>query len=100
MSFKEFAYTDNLNSKIQQSVAYNNCIVIINDTEPEDRIETITKKLSKWAEKIGLEIGALQSDVEKILSERMEEYMGLDGEISTPKGSLGDFSRESMGGEN
>ena len=109
-------YADKLNSKIQQSVAYDNCIVIINDTELEDRIETITKKLPKWAEKIALEIGALQADVEKILSEkwqngkdntvdvtsiqyRIEEYMALDGEISTPKGSLGDFSRESMGFE-
>ena len=27
---------------------------------------------------------------------RIEEYLALTGEISTPKGSLGDFSRESM----
>lgn len=100
MRFKEFGYADKLNSKIQQSVAYDNCIVIINDTEPEDRIEKIAKRLHKWAEKIGLEIGAIQADVEKILQYRLEEYMALDGEISTPKSSLRDFSRESMGGEN
>ena len=73
----------------------------------------IEKKLKKWSEKIALEIGAPQEDVEKILARkwlqddnekidvtgvgyRFEEYMALTGEISTPKGALGDFSRESM----
>lgn len=73
-------YADKLNSKIRQSVAYDNGIVIINDIEPEDRIETITKNLPKWAKKIALEIGAPKADVEKILLYRMEEYMALDGE--------------------
>lgn len=106
-------YTDKLNTKIEKSTAYENCMVIIEDCDPDDREEVIIKRLSKWAEKIALEIGALQADVEKILRKkwlsgnndivdvtsvqyRIDEYMALTGEISTPKGSLGDFSRESM----
>lgn len=106
-------YADKLNTKIEKSKAYEECVVIIEDEEPEDRQDTIRKRLSKWADKIALEIGALKTDVEKILTEkwlkdsdtvtdvdsvqyRIEEYLALTGEISTPKGSLGDFSRESM----
>ena len=106
-------YADRLNTKIEKSKAYEECVVIIEDEEPEDRLDTIRKRLSKWADKIALEIGALKTDVEKILTDkwlkdsdtvtdvdsvqyRIEEYLALTGEISTPKGSLGDFSRESM----
>lgn len=106
-------YADRLNTKIEKSKAYEECVVIIEDEEPEDRLDTIRKRLSKWADKIALEIGALKMDVEKILTDkwlkdsdtvtdvdsvqyRIEEYLALTGEISTPKGSLGDFSRESM----
>ena len=106
-------YADKLNTKIEKSKAYEECVVIIEDEEPEDRLDTIRKRLSKWADKIALEIGVLKTDVEKILTEkwlkdsdtvtdvdsvqyRIEEYLALTGEISTPKGSLGDFSRESM----
>lgn len=106
-------YADKLNTKIEKSKAYEECVVIIEDEEPEDRLDTIRKRLSKWADKIALEIGALKTDVEKILTDkwlkdsdtvtdvdsvqyRIEEYLALTGEISTPKGSLGDFSRESM----
>jgi len=106
-------YADKLNTKIEQSKAYEECVVIIEDEDPEDRLDTIKKRFTKWAAKIALEIGALQSDVERILTEKwlsssaditditnvrykIQEYMALSGEISTPKGSLGDFSREAM----
>ena len=106
-------YADKLNRKIEQSSAYENCMVIIEDEEPENRTDTIQKRLPKWVDKIALEIGALKTDVEKILREkwlsdssaivdvtsiqyRIDEYMALTGEISTPQGSLGDFSREAM----
>lgn len=107
-------YADKLNTKIEQSNAYEECITIIADEDTaEEKEKLIRKRLSKWAEKIALEIGALKSDVEKILTAkwldtssevidvtsvkyRFEEYMALTGEISTPKGSLGDFSREAM----
>ena len=107
-------YANKLNTKIEQSTAYEECVIKISDEEtPEEELALIRKKLPKWAEKIALEIGALQSDVEKILTDkwlnqmaepvditsvkyRFEEYMALTGEISTPKESVGDFSRESM----
>lgn len=107
-------YADKLNAKIEQSKAFEDCMTIINDEEPEDRIDTIKKKLSKWVEKIALEIGAPADEIEKILSNkwldlnsgkvdvtsiqyRVEEYIALSGEIGTPAESgLGDFSREEM----
>ena len=107
-------YADKLNTKIEQSTGYEECIIKIADEDtPEEKLELIRKRLPKWSEKIATEIGALKSDVEKILegkwldtsSEpidvtsvryRFEEYMALTGEISTPNGSLGDFSRETM----
>lgn len=106
-------YANKLNTKIEQSKAYEECVVIIEDEDPEDRPAKIKKSFSKWAAKIAIEIGVLQSDVEKILSRkwlepdvevadvgsvqyRFDEYMALNGEISTPKDALGDFSREPM----
>lgn len=107
-------YADRLNSRIEQSHAFEDCITIIADEDPDDRIDTIRKRLSKWAERIALEIGASKVDVEKILSRkwlegnptavevtsiqyRMEEYTALTGEIGADADSmLGDFSREEM----
>lgn len=106
-------YADKLNAKIEKSGAFADCMTIIADEEPEDRIGTITRRLAKWVEKIASEIGAPKSSVEAILSRkwldegefeidvtsvkyRAEEYEALSGEISTPSGSLGDFSREGI----
>lgn len=107
-------YADKLNAKIEASNAFGDCITIIDDEDPEDRIDTIKKKLSKWVEKISLEIGALPTEVEKILVRkwldssqditdvtsiqyRIDEYQALSGEVLPPDGSmLGDFSREEM----
>lgn len=106
-------YADKLNMMIEKSKAYEECVVIIEDEEPENRLEIKKKRFHKWASKIASEIGALQGDVEKNLYKklfdqndnvteitsiryRMEEYMALTGEISTSKGALGDFSRETV----
>lgn len=107
-------YSDKLNTKIEKSKAYEECIVIIDDEEPEDRMNTIKKRFPKWASKIATEIGARQNDVEKILQKkwlentdnevdatsvqyRFEEYMALTGEISTTSQStLGDFSMQNL----
>ena len=107
-------YADKLNVKIEQSKAFEDCVTVINDEEPEDKLNTIKKRLPKWTEKIALEVGALKTDVEKILirkwlesekSEvdvtgiqyRIDEYYALTGEISSSSGkALGDFSREEM----
>lgn len=106
-------YADKLNAKIEKSKAFADCMTIIVDEEPDDRIVTIKKRLSKWVEKIALEIGAVKADTERILIRkwleerndeidvasvmyRAEEYSALSGEVSTPSGVLGDFSRENM----
>lgn len=107
-------YADKLNSKIEQSHAFDDCMTIIADEEPEDCPVVIQKRLPKWSEKIALEIGSAKSDVEKILTRkwlepstsetdvtslqyRAEEYSALSGEIGAQTDSmLGDFSREEM----
>ncbi len=107
-------YADKLNSKIEQSHTFEDCNTIIDDDEPEERLNTIRKRLPRWAEKISLEIGASKSDVEKILTRkwlapettatdissiqyRKEEYSALTGGIvATTNSMLGDFLREEM----
>lgn len=106
-------YADKLNVKIEKSKAFADCRTIIEDEDPNDKIDTIKKRLPKWVEKIALEIGAAKSDIELILRRkwldegiaeidvtsvkyRAEEYEALSGEISNPPNVLGDFSREGM----
>ena len=61
-------HTDKLNAKIEQSKAYDDCMTIISDEDPEEKIATITRRLPKWVDKIALEIGAPHAEVEKILT--------------------------------
>ena len=106
-------YADKLNAKIEQSKAYDDCMTIIGDEDPEERIATITRRLPKWVDKIALEIGAPRAEVEKILTRkwlepmpedvdvtsiqyRVEEYTALSGEVGAAGAGLGDFSREEM----
>ena len=107
-------YANKLNAQIEQSHSFDDCMTIIADEDPADKLEIIKKRLSKWAEKIALEIGASKDEVEKILSHkwlegnleisdvtsiqyRLEEYAALTGEIGADADSmLGDFSREEM----
>ena len=106
-------YADKLNAKIEQSKAYDDCMTIISDEDPEEKIATITRRLPKWVDKIALEIGAPHAEVEKILTQkwldpvpegvdvtgiqyRVEEYTALSGEVGAVGSGLGDFSREEM----
>jgi hypothetical protein len=106
-------YADKLSTKIEKSKAFADCNTIIEDEEPENRIETIKKRLPRWVEKIALEIGAVKTDIERILIRkwleegdteidvtsvkyRADEYSALSGEVSTTPGASGDFLRESM----
>ena len=108
-------YADKLNSKIENSKAFADCMTIIEDEESENRIDTIKKRLPKWAERIALEIGTAKTDIEQMLTRkwldtrdykadvtsveyRTEEYEALNGEISNPSGILGDFIREGLYG--
>lgn len=108
-------YANKLNTQIEQSQAYESCMSVIEDEEPEDREALIKKRLPKWAEKIATEIGAPYDSVEKILrmnlleskdvpevtsiKYRFEEYMALTGEITIPANAAGDFSISSYPGE-
>lgn len=106
-------YANKLNARIEKSNTFAECLTIIEDEDPEDRIDKIKKRLSKWADKIALEIGAVKSEVESILTRkwldannqeidvtgikyRIEEYEALNGEASATSESYGDFSREEM----
>jgi hypothetical protein len=106
-------FADKLNTKIEKSKTFADCITIIEDEEPEDKIETIKKRLTRWAEKISQEIGADKKNIERILTRkwlenndeevdvasvkyRAEEYSALSGEITALPGTLGSFSRESV----
>ena len=106
-------YADKLNTRIEKSKAFSDCMVVIEDEDPDDRIDTIKKRLPKWTGKIASEIGAAQSDIERILKRkwldprnveidvsdvqyRVEEYEALSGEVSPPSEVRGDFSREEM----
>ncbi|MCL2674852.1 MAG: DUF1998 domain-containing protein [Defluviitaleaceae bacterium] len=110
-------YADKLNSRIEKCKAFADCITIIEDEEPEDKIDTIKKRLPKWVERIANEIGAAELEVERVLIRkwletndaeidvtsvkyRAEEYEALNGEVSAHTSALGDFSREGLiGGE-
>lgn len=109
-------YADKLNVRIEGSHAFANCITVIEDEDPGDRIETIKRRLPRWAERIALEIGASREDVEYIIKKkwleqgkeseidvtslkyRAEEYAALSGEIAASSSALGDFSREGVPG--
>lgn len=107
-------YADKLNAQIEKSKAYDECVIIIDDEDPGDRIETIKKRLPKWIDKISLEIGVSKENVERILTRkwleqntsevdatsiqyRLEEYVALTGKVApSSEDSLGDFLREEM----
>ena len=108
-------YADKLNVRIEESTGFAECITVIEDEEPEARIETIKRRLPRWSEKIALEIGASKSNVERILDHkwlndcepefdvlsvkyRAEEYTALRGEAPASSDVLGDFSREGVPG--
>lgn len=105
-------YADKLNNRIENSKAFEECCVIINDEEPEDRIKKIEKRLSQWASKISLEIGESEGEIEKILKRKwlseedkvdvtsikykIEEYEALSGGIPSQETGMEEFSREEM----
>lgn len=106
-------YADQLNAKIEKSKAFADCMTIIEDEEPDEKIDTIKKRLPKWIEKIALETGGVKSEIERILRRkwldegtieidvmsvkyRAEEYEALSGEVGTRSSTGDDFSREGM----
>ena len=105
-------YADKLNARIEKSNAFSECETTLYNV-PELRNIILTKYFIQWVNKIALEIGAPQASIESVLKRkwfdesnvetdvtsvkyRAEEYEALSGEISTPTGSLGEFSREGI----
>lgn len=114
-------YADKIGSRIENSQGFNKCVDRIHDYEEDydaDEIhEKIIKRIPKWSQEIGLEIGAPASDVEAILKRKwlvedeakttditsykykLEEYHALNGTAPEPPDRLpGEFSREEMDG--
>lgn len=105
-------YADKLNARIEKSNAFLECDATLHKL-PEMREVILENHFSKWVEEIALEIGTQKASVESVLRRkwfdtgnneidvtsvkyRAEEYEALSGEIVTPSGSLGDFSREGI----
>lgn len=105
-------FADKLNAKIENSKAFSDCIIVIEDEEPEEQINKIKKKLPQWAKKIASEIGMPVLEVEKMLKMKwlddyekieatsvkykIQEYQALSGELITKSTEWGDFIREEM----
>lgn len=104
-------FADKMNAKIEKSGAFSDCEATLSKL-PDMRAMILETHFSKWVGEIAQEIGAPRVSVEAVLKRkwfdseteidvtsvkyRAEEYEALSGEISTPAGSLGDFSRESI----
>jgi len=105
-------YADKLNSRIEKSGAFADCEATLSKL-PEMREMILEQHFSKWVGEIAQEIGTPRAGVESVLLRkwfdggnveidvtsvkyRVEEYEALSGEINTPPGSLGDFSREGI----
>jgi hypothetical protein len=105
-------YADKLNVKIEKSSAFADCEATLFKL-PEMRAEILERHFIKWAGEIAQEVGAPRASIESVLRRkwfddgnteidvigvkyRAEEYEALNGDISTPASSLGDFSRESI----
>lgn len=107
-------YADRLNIKIESSKSFGDCESVLAKL-PEMREMILTSHFSDWVKDIAFEIGTDEAGVESVLRRkwlderskeidvmsvkyRAAEYVALNGEVSDPSGSLGDFSRETFNG--
>jgi len=105
-------YANKLNIRIEKSGAFADCEATLSKL-PEMRKMILESHFTKWVGDIAQEVGAPRASVESVLRRkwfdngnaeiditsvkyRAEEYEALSGEISTPSGALGDFSREGI----
>jgi len=107
-------YADKLNNKIEKSGEYFECESALSKA-PKMREMMLEAYFDEWVGKIAQEVGAPRVSVEAILRRKWfnegteidvtsvkykaEEYEALSGELSSPSGSLGDFSREGIRNE-
>nr|WP_320026395.1 DUF1998 domain-containing protein [uncultured Acetobacterium sp.] len=108
-------YSDKLNKNIENSSAFQECIITIKKIPKEYRSEIIKSEIGKWAHDIAVEIGVKVELIEVVLKRkwidqpepeneydtmgikyRAEEYDALNGSIINGDLSPCDFVRESM----
>ena len=70
-------YADLLNTRIEKSKTFDECLTIIADAEPEEKKELIEKRLVKWSKKIALEIGTSAEELEKLLRSKLLDESGM-----------------------
>lgn len=106
-------YSDLINTSIENSKRYAECLTIINDYEPEEKESKIRTRLDKWANEIAKQIARDPLAVKRILERklfnidgdndsklmtsqkyRIEEYEALTGAISADVFDESDFIRE------
>lgn len=106
-------YSDKINTKIEQSEEYKNCLIKIEDFDDEEREDRIRKRLDEWAAHISIQISVAPDIVKEILirkwleripteyttdSEhyRFEEYRALTGRLFPGELDSDDFIREEI----
>lgn len=109
-------YSDKVNTLIEQSVEFNNCLVRIEDYDQDERDEKIRRKLDEWSSKISMQTAVDVQTVKKILERKLlknneeheneeldlgikyraEEYEALTGRIPIKEFSSDDFVLEIM----
>jgi hypothetical protein len=106
-------YSDRLNTSIEKSKRYAECLTIINEYEPDEKESQIRSKLDKWSNEIAKQIARDPLAVKRILERRffkedsdndnelmtnqkyrIEEYEALTGAISEDAFEGSDFIRE------
>lgn len=106
-------YSDRINTKIEQSEEYKNCLIKIEDFDDDEREERIRKRLDEWTSGISRQISVRPDFVKEILvrkwlqklpekyttdSEhyRLEEFQALTGQLPPGELDSDDFIRESV----
>ncbi len=109
-------YSDRVNTLIELSEEYKNCLVRIADYDQDERDEKIKKKLNEWAGRISMQTAIDVQTVKRILERkwissdeesdnesptlgikyRAEEYEALTSKVHDREFSSDDFVREIM----
>ena len=106
-------YSDRINTKIELSEEYKNCLIKIEDFDDEEREDRIRKRLDEWATRISMQISVnpdivkgilVRKWLEKVPEEyttdsehyRLEEYRALTGQLPPGELDSDDFIREGI----
>ncbi len=106
-------YSDRINTKIELSEEYKNCLIKIEDFDDEEREDRIRKRLDEWATRISMQISVnpdivtgilIRKWLERVPEEyatdsehyRLEEYRALTGQLPPRELDSDDFIREGI----